>query len=228
MAGVLCLLGGCDDPLAAADYRGAPIFKVDGQVLARAPLPRRLADADFRVSIFWAPSDERADPKPVEQPSITANLRFPSFFELRVFEPPTDAHLGSPEDAWGIGLVLIYADIDGDGDYRRRAGDEFVGGNVARGLIYARTELDAADSPNGEALPAGFSLVDLPLNEPCDRLPIKLAAGQSPRRPRPSCGGGCQPGFRCDRGEDVCIPDEVFNLETKGDFKLSQTICPRE
>ena len=219
----LLMLVACGDALTDARYRGAPIFKIEGQITTRNPLPEELLDANFAVSMFWTPNEDLGQPMLLEQPSVTTDVRFPSTFELRVFEPPTDEHLGSDVAPWGVGLVLVYVDADNNGRLAPFSDDLLIGGSIARGLIYARTALEPIDSPTGEALPAGFSVVDLPLNGSCESLPRKPVYGRFFAAGR-GCSG-CPGGFVCDASERVCVPDESFNLVILPDFGLASVIC---
>ena len=222
---LLALVPACGDSLTTADYRGAPIFKLEGQVTTRITLTEDLRNADFAVSLFWAPDGDLSAPTLVEQSSVTTNVRFPATFELRVFEPPGDEHLGSAETPWGVGLVLVYIDGDGDDRYTLDSPDELVGGSVSRGFVFARTDLSPDASPTGEALSAGFSVISLPLGAACSTLPRSPFSGRTRGSNAISCSSGCRPGFVCDDEDQVCIPDETFNLVIVPDFALTSVIC---
>src|SRR5262245_48048293 len=107
-------LSACGDPLVSGDYRGEPIFKLEGQIATIAVLPSELRDADFSISLFWSPLRDPTAPDPVliEQRSVTTTVRFPSTFELRVFQPPAEEHFASSDSAWVAGLLLVYVDSD--------------------------------------------------------------------------------------------------------------------
>lgn len=224
---LLVLTAGCGDPLTDAAYRGAPILKLDGQITTRGLLSADLLDSDFAVSLFWAP--DNSAPKLVEQSSVTTDVRFPSAFELRVFEPPTDTHFGDADAAWVVGLVLVYSDANVDARYEPNSDDEFVGGSLFRGLVYARSDIEASDAPHGQALSAGFNVVDLPFARECKSLKRRSPGGgpsQNGFNPMvQACAEGCRPGFVCDEREGVCAPDETFNLLIDPEFALAHAIC---
>ncbi len=224
----LLSLASCGDPLADAAYRGTPIFKLEGQITTVDLLPPELLDATFGVSIFWAPEGDLTDPRLVEQPSVTTDVRFPSTFELRVFEPPNDLHFGSATAAWVVGLVLAYVDQDADGVYAEGAADELIGGSLRRGILYARTELESSQSPNLQVVRQGFSVVDLPLRTTCAALPRPQLMGRRGGGFSFTCDQECPAGFVCDARERVCRPDETFNLLITPTFDLRSVICRPE
>jgi xanthosine utilization system XapX-like protein len=227
----LVALTGCGDALVGGSYRGEPLFKVEGQIASIGVLPEALREADFAISVFWSPFEAPMSrmPRFVEQSSVTTSVRFPSSFELRVFEPPGEAHFASADDAWVPGLLLVYADLDGDRSFRPEAGDVLVGGGLAQGLLYARLDVPAAESPTREALSAGFSVVDLPLGrEACAAPPMRR--GDDPRRMEPGssfCGDGrgCGPGTVCDPEDRICVPDTQLQLQIVPEFRLQQPFC---
>ena len=215
----------CGDSLTDSTYRGAPIFKLEGQITNASPLPPDLVDEAFGVSIFWAPRTTFPDPDLVEQSSVTTAVSFPSNVELRVFEPPNDEHFGSSTAGWVVGLVLVYVDADVDGAFDERAGDRLVGGSISRGIVYARTALGAGQSPNGVALDEGFATTSLPLDQSCGALPFSPVSGSRQGGPPGSCRNGCGPFFTCDDREFVCVPVEAFVLSISSNFSLRSAIC---
>lgn len=216
-------LAACGDALVDADYRGQPIFKLEGQITARRALPEEQLDASFVVSVFWAPTSGGRVLGLVEQDSLTTSVRFPATFELRVFEPPSDEHFGSARAAWVVGLVLVY--IDADGDRRFTAGvDDVVGGSGSRGLVYARSPVAAPASPTQSRLEVGFGVVDLPLDGGCDALASRRGETMEPLE-RKVCNGGCPEGLVCDQRERVCRPDETFVLFIDTAFAPLAAVC---
>lgn len=221
------LLGAsCGEPLVGAEYRGSPIFKLSGQVLARRALPDELLEETFIVSIFWARGGLVIRPDLSEQRSVTTQVSFPATFELRVFEPPTDDLFGSADESWIVGLALVYVDTDRDGRFSSGT-DTLIGGSTNRGLLFARAQTDAENSPTGAALEAGFSLLDLPVEASCGDVP--LARGVSPpeglRNFAGSCTSGCRPGFVCDVADGTCAVAETFTLFVDTGFTLAALLC---
>jgi hypothetical protein len=159
-------------------YRGEPLFRVSGQIDSVGSFSDKSRE-QMRVSLFWS----RLGQGNVqlqhlrEQPSASASVRFPNTFEISIFYPPEASHLVPETPSYGLGLLLVYEDVDGDGRFSASSPvDELRGGALNRVLLYTATALPAHRSPLGMALPAGFSLAPLPI--PC--VPPGAAAVASP------------------------------------------------
>ncbi len=223
-------LSACGDPLADTSYRGEPLFKLDGQISTVETLSSELREANFAVSMFWSPNDPIETTTLIEQPSVTTTVRFPSTFTLRVFEPPAAEHFSSSDAQTAFGLVLVYVDADNDQHFDASAGDKLVGGSTDRGLVYALSDVAAEDSPSGEALVAGFNVVDLPLQEQsCAMMMWMMGMRGGGDGPEFGCGGerGCPPGTTCDPSEMICASSEVFELVIRTRFELQHAFCGR-
>lgn len=221
---------GCGDALVSGDYRGEPIFKVEGQITAITPLQGALADADLSISLFWSPLKDPTAPNQelFEQKSVSTTVRFPATFQLRVFEPPGDDYFASADASWVAGLLLVYVDSDADGLFD--GSEPLVGGMRGRGLLYARTALAGADSPTGVPLAAGFNVIDLPFTQvTCEQ------GGQMDHR---GGGGGpmsfgcaadrpCREGLVCDLTDRTCRPSETLQLTIEPNFMLGRPLCMR-
>jgi hypothetical protein len=153
----------CGDPLVDNTYRGEPIWFVEGTINAPEKLDDDLSlGDDVRASLFWIPNLSVLDqPVLVEQSSVTAEVRFPATFEVRVFEPPDVSHFVNFDDRYAAALLLIYVDKNLDGFYG--AADQVVGGTLNKVLLFARETVPAEASPTGEPIPVGFSLGQPPL-----------------------------------------------------------------
>lgn len=222
-------VAGCGDALVGTDYRGDPIFKLEGRIASVGALPEAIEDASFLVSMFWVPTttstaERRLEPR--EQPSVSTNVEFPATFVLRIFEPPEDLHYASDDSSWVIGLLLVYADMDGDSVFDPIGGDQIIGGTLRRGILYARGPVEADASPNGEALEPGFTLVDLPLR--CPREPKATGDAWNRDPPPPfNCDPRhpCRPGSVCDPVDRVCVAAEPLVLEIVGSFHPDRSLC---
>ena len=155
----------CGDPIVDNTYRGEPIWFVEGTINAPDKLDGLSLGDEVRASLFWIPNLSVQDqPVLVEQSSVTAEVRFPATFEVRVFEPPSVTHFVAFDDRYAAALLLIYIDEDLDGVYSAR--DRVVGGTLNKVLLFARSEVPAEESPTNAQIPIGFSLVQPPLNCP--------------------------------------------------------------
>ena len=235
-AAAVAVAAGCGDPMVGTDYRGEPMFAVDGRIASVKALPDELQDEQFLISVFWArdATTGGAPPELRQQPSVSARVGFPATFELVVFEPPQDTHFTSDELVYALGIVLVYADLDGDGILEISNGDRIVGGNLDSALLYASSDLTAADSPTGDALSTGFSLVELPV--PCQdgaMMPGPPEGGRGggggsgpPPRDRCSEQQPChQPGTACDVERGICKTDEPMLLTVDPDHQYLRPLC---
>lgn len=159
--GVAVTLAACGDALVERGYRGEPLHTFQGQVTTV------VGDGTFerplRAAVFWSPSGQTVlDDRLVEQSAIAVSVRFPATFEINVFEPPASVPWDDPAAPFRVGVVLLYEDVNGDGHYQP---SERRGGARNQALLFVPSPLDAAASPTGVALSAGFHDERLPM--PC-------------------------------------------------------------
>lgn len=155
---------GCSDPLVDGNYRGEPLLEIRGkvQLLANdsAKTPRTgwgwhdprddqaatidLPPGDLRLALVW--SIDGLDKKPrdavtgVEQQTVTTTS-FPSRYAIALYAPPPDDLLADAkggEGRYALGLLVVYADANGDGEWGTDE-DELIGGAPGRGVIYTPT-----------------------------------------------------------------------------------------
>src|SRR5688572_20396278 len=90
---IASLIASCGDPIVDTSYRGEPIWSVEGTINAPEQLDGLELGDEVRASLFWIPNlSQQEQPVMVEQTSLTAEVRFPATFEVRVFEPPALNH----------------------------------------------------------------------------------------------------------------------------------------
>ena len=162
------LLFGCGDALVDDSYRGEPLTQIKGQL--RSFEPGRPSSNQFYVSVFWSTSGLPVidTTQLVEQDSVGVKLEFPNSFLLNVFDVPTAAGQVVSVDGkmnYWLGMLLIYEDVNGD---QRFDSSELRGGAEDTILIYSKTGLDAASSPTGRRLSAGYQVMRLPISCTCD------------------------------------------------------------
>jgi hypothetical protein len=155
---------GCGDALVDTDYRGTPLFTIEGTVIGASDLLNR--QTPLNVALFFSPSGpQTTDPAALsEQPGTALMAQLPRSFTLNLFDPPGAAQLVRNPDgsSYAIGKLLAYIDYDGNG--RRDGADRVIGGSPQRALLYAPQPLRPEQSPSGLPLQPGFSLVTLPLS----------------------------------------------------------------
>lgn len=151
---------GCEVSLVPSDYRGEVLFSVEGLVTDFT-----LDDsdnADLSAGLFWSTTDDTTtDPSfLIQHERVAVGAEFPARFKFNVFSPPERSPAAS---AYQIGQLLIFDDRN-----RNQTMDagELRGGAPFHAIIYANAALPREQSPTGRPLPAGFSLVTLPL--PCE------------------------------------------------------------
>ncbi|HOX43776.1 MAG TPA: hypothetical protein PK668_09260 [Myxococcota bacterium] len=157
-------LGLACDPLVDEGYRGEPLFAFRGRVVS---YEGTLPGGELKVSLFWSPSGQSQVPVEElrEQASASVSVDFPSVFEIRVFYPPGAEDLVAADPPWGLALILVYQDRDGNGRFTPGASpSELVGGAEDRVLLYAPAPLPKEQSPTGAPLERGFSLAAVPLD----------------------------------------------------------------
>lgn len=208
----------CGAPLADDAYRGEPLFKVEGQLGSAGSTEE--TPRNVRASIFWSRSFEVESVEDlVEQRSTSAEVRFPSTFELRFFRRPEFEHALQSAQGVSIGVMLLYEDRDQnqrfDGD------DRVLGGTISKGIVFSKGPLTLS----GVAIPAGFSLIDLPfLNCPEEHFPVPpevLEHGADTCRVH-----GCPEDLRCDQRFGFCFPRAPLMLVIEDGFSLQRALCP--
>jgi hypothetical protein len=195
----LLLASACDQPLMGEDYRGEPVFTVRGQVYSY--LADQDGDGDFRISLFWSPKGETRLPVSdlIEQTSASVSVEFPSGFEINVFHPPEGRMLVA-DGSYGLALVLVYRDHNGNGRFDQEGQDEsLAGGSTYRIILYAPEPLGPEQSPTGLDLPQGFSVVPIPLA--CGEDPGLIVGTQDCGE---VLGSACQTDSDCGAGR-ICI-----------------------
>ncbi|MFO0728920.1 MAG: hypothetical protein U1E65_34390 [Myxococcota bacterium] len=223
--GLLGLLA-CGDPITGADYRGEPILRLTGRIESVGRGVAVPEGKEALVSMFWKTNLSTVTASLVAQDSVSTAITFPSTFEIRVFDPPTTADLVASDGRFGVGLLLVYVDLDGDHHYG--PSEPVIGGNLQKALVWADQVIAATESPFATALPEGFSLV---------KQPFMACMGQMMHEQgHPAPDGGphvsacvsdatCPQDFQCDLSFKVCVPKDDFELEIGGEFDLNRASC---
>lgn len=196
IAFVLCT---CGDPLADERYRGEPLFRFSGQIISFEGSSQ--TEYNPRLSIFWSKtgrSDVSVD-ELLEQPSASVSVSFPAEFEVVIFSPPEQRHLA--DESYGLGLILIYNDVNRDGWFDPEvSGENIIGGASDQVLLYANEPMDAERSPINISLPKGFTTVWVPVL--CDSYDSDVSFQNC----APNIGDSCASGEDCgDNG--VCLQE---------------------
>lgn len=202
LVGAGLLLAACGEPMVDAGYRGAPLATFEGGFAGGDD--RELAHrSDLRLALFWSPTGVASDDPEalVEAASSSRPLELPGDVVLRLWDAPKATERAGPDAAWALGRVLAYLDYDGDA--RRDADEPIVGGVGDLAIVWAASPLEPGVAPTRAALPAGFSLVALPLS--CDGLPLAAHEGNCGVPLGAPCGGD----DACGR-DGVCLTDERF------------------
>jgi len=165
-ASLLCTLpfalGACGQRAVDGDYQGEALYSFGGTVQLEASALASDATGDLRVALFWARGSAAAGSLfsavgAVEQ-NVDATTSFPARFTLTLRRPPDPALIGTSPDvsgAYGVAMVLVY--LDQDGDVRWDRGSEpLVGAAEGAILVYAPDGL--VGGRFGE-LAAGFHLL---------------------------------------------------------------------
>ncbi len=216
---LLLLLFACGDPIVDTSYRGEPIWYVEGTINAPEQLHGLSLGDEVRASLFWVPNLNPSSPlQLIEQTSVTAEVRFPATFEVRVFEPPSDEHYVVSDGRYAVAMLLIYVDEDHDGFFS--AADRMVGGAVQNALVFARDAVPMEESPSHAALAKGFSVVRPPLDCP-ETGPV----GYGPPPPEaPWACGACPEELRCNVS-GFCEPEYPLTI-TVLDVIPKDILCP--
>ena len=206
------LLAACGDPLVTKDYRGDPLFTIEGRVTdVRYEFQ---PGEQLQASLFWSvkQDDTTIDPTElVEQNSVAVRVTFPSAFKINIFDTPDPALLAQGRPRW-LGQILVYEDEDQNS---RFSPGELRGGAAYSAVIFATRELADYESPTGQLLPSGFTIVNLPL--PC-ALPqaVEPTPGEDCGVP---IGAACQAHSDCGAG--VCLDSDGYITFPGGYCSLS-------
>jgi hypothetical protein len=214
---LMVAISACGDALVTKDYRGDPIFTIEGRV---TDIRYEFEPGEqLQASIFWSlEGDTTVDPALlVEQTAVAVRVTFPSAFRINIFDTPDPVLVSSGRDYW-LGEIMVYEDEDGNG---RFSPGELRGGASYSALLYATRDLAREESPTGQALPAGFTIVNLPL--PCEAVePIDPAPGGG------ECGVtiGASCSTDADCGTGVCLDSDGYITFPGGYCSLSeQSAC---
>ncbi|MCB9653744.1 MAG: hypothetical protein H6729_06400 [Deltaproteobacteria bacterium] len=223
-------LSSCGDPLVSSAYRGEPILRLFGKIESVGHGWVGVEDGEEAlVSMFWNTDlSTTAAPPLVAQDSVSAALQFPSTFEIRVFDPPTSAHLVASDGRFGVGLLLVYIDANANHAFDRT--ERVIGGSLSKALVWATTTIPATESPFSVELPEGFSVIQQPFSR-CVVLssrngeggPGSLDGGSHVR----SCAAdsACPSELVCDATFHICVPQEDFELTIDPAFSLDDITC---
>ncbi|MCB9546950.1 MAG: hypothetical protein H6706_14010 [Myxococcales bacterium] len=185
----LVALAGCGEPLVPPAWRGEPVYiHPRFQIAGRADVP----PTHPRWAVFWVRGGLAGSLADVDEQVGTSQPAEVSEGPLHLFAAPDPALLTEAPGGgrYGLARLLIYDDVDADG--RRAPDTERVIALGHEALLYAPEPLDAAASPTGRALPAGYHRVALPL--PCAPVPAGDATCDVP------LGAPCDSRFRCGAG----------------------------
>ena len=213
----------CGDPILDTAYRGEPIWFAEGTINAPEQLEGLKLGDEVRASLFWIPNlSKDENPVLVEQTSVTAEVRFPATFEVRVFELPALDHYVESDGRYAAALLLIYVDEDRDGFYSGY--DRLVGGTLNKVLVFAREVVPAEDGPTDDELPVGFSLVQPPLKCPqYDGTPFFPEDARLPDGPGFCAMNPCPEQTRCnDTG--WCEPQFPLTIQVR-EFIAKDVLC---
>ena len=201
-------MSGCGDPLVDVSYQGQPLFSFRGYIVDTR-VGWREAPEQVRVAVLWSPAPNATTlvqvEALVEQRAASLTARFPSSFQMHLFQRPEDAWLRGPDSGrFGVGYPVVYHDRNGN---QRCESDEVLGNAWSTAILYAPEPLSAQRSPTDRDLPQGFSLTALPL--PC---------GDSVENPGEDCGVPL--GAPCEEDADcgtrgMCLPADDSDIEAQ-------------
>ncbi len=212
--GSLCL--SCGDPLTEGQYRGQPLYQFTGQVTS---LGGSLDSTGLRAAIFWSvDGSTNLAGELVEHDGVSVAVRFPGIFEINVFAPPPDVAWEDPTAKYRVGLVLIYADVNGDGraqlvDPDTGAEIELRGGASHQVLVYPPEPPAAGHSPTGVALAEGYHSERVPMA--CELAELHPAGGCGV-----PIGDACADDAAC--GEGRCLKQDQ-SLSYPGGYCIQAT-----
>ena len=167
------VFAGCGDAVTDGDYAGEPLFSFGGPIFLRHqqqnhPTPPETTDA--RLALFWQMDDSTTlQLLDAEEQGAAAFSVFPSEYSARLYHPPPDEALVSIPNSglrFAMALILLYDDVDLNGQYEPDGEDKLIGGSSSHVLLYAEAELtqDALSSLTKPA-PAGFSIARIESDE---------------------------------------------------------------
>ena len=176
-AGIVTGCLGCGDALVPTGFEGEPVFRFDDFITLGEPGPGVTSPV---YALFWQPDGYEADEwqDGVQHPGV--GLPFYGFdvvpfllFDLPPLWMLTETERGG---LFGLGTIVLFDDLDGDG---RLDPDEPQLGHAEQGILYVPEDLNAARSPTGRPLVAGFHRIEVPTscvaivhedeeNEACD------------------------------------------------------------
>ncbi len=217
----LLLLAGCGEGLVDPDYRGEPLFRLEGQIRSVVELPPEVREAPIRASVFWNPEVRPGAPaRLLEQASTSAEVRFPATFVMTFFRPPEPQHFAAVQPPQAVGLILVYADLDADGRYDPER-DRLVGGTREIGVLYTPPATgDGAGSFVIIELEDGLCLREVEDDDHED--------GREPgHESGPYCDATtpCGTGLVCDVGASICETDHPLDLEISARFRPEVLSC---
>jgi hypothetical protein len=221
------LAAACGDPVTGSDYRGEPILRLTGRIDSVGPGIEIRDGEEALVSMFWKTDLSTTATSLRAQDSVSTAIEFPSSFEIRIFEPPTGEDLVQSDGRFGLGLLLVYLDRDGDRAFDRE--EPLIGGNLAKAIAWASEPVSADESPFSLAIPEGFSLVSQPFVT-CTSQPPPGGMNRGPLEGShvSTCFSDdmCPPEFACDHMFSVCVPRDTFRLVIGGEFDIDHASCP--
>lgn len=168
--GVCALLWcGCGDAQLSAEYRGTPLWSIDGRVDSGGVTPA----ATWRMALFFSPAGIGSYDYQNWIELRASGLRLqPSLnYQLNVFETPSAEMMA--RDARGqslgyaVGRVLVYDDRNGDG--ARGLDEPYIGMQPTHAFYYLPDTLTAMQTQTVGPVAVGFSRALLPL--PCGMQP---------------------------------------------------------
>jgi hypothetical protein len=166
----LCLAA-CGDAQLNEQYRGDPIFSIEGQLTLSGTVAQGLGS--LRLAMFYSPEDEnQLDPERwVEHLGSARPVEVPSLYTMNIFDPPGEEHMLRLPDGqsagYAVGRLLVYSDDNQSGV--RDPGEGYVGIAPPVGFYYVPEALPAERTGTRAALPVGFSKGILP--QPCGYVP---------------------------------------------------------
>lgn len=153
-----CLLWlGCGDPLLVGpEYRGEPIYTLEGSVILgeEAAFPILESQTPKRLALVWSDSENL---QAVDLQDQTFGM-FPAAFTFSLTQPAPRAFAGPFEDGEAAaGFVIVYEDANGDRTYQRE--ERVVGLDPESVVLYVFESL--THPTTGERLAPGFHLLML-------------------------------------------------------------------
>ncbi len=154
----LSSLASCGDPLVVADYPGEPLLDIEGPMRIEAIGELQGAEGPLRLAVFWA--------RAADAPEGFGRTEFddqrvsfsdlPGDFAARIYLPPLpESMLELDGQRVGLGNLIIYVDIEGDGRFDPGV-DAPVGSSRDHLLLYVDGE---TAMPGLGTLARGFHLL---------------------------------------------------------------------